>query len=82
MKEYQFKVDGVWLDVHARTPKEAVQIINSQLHLLDEPLQAPGLIQRVAIEVQRELTVDDIVVAYDLETGEAEPMTVKAKSAN
>ena len=72
LKEYQFKRESVWLDVHANTPEEAVKIINSQLHLLDEPLQAPGLIQRVQIDVRKEFSVDDLVASYDLETGESE----------
>ena len=72
MKEYQFKRGGVWLDVHAATPEEAVKIINSQLHLLDEPLQAPGLIQRVQLDVCEEFSVEDLSASYDLETGESE----------
>ena len=78
MKEYHFKRGDVWLDVHAATPEEAVKIINSQLHLLEEPLQAPGLIQRVLLDVLSKFSVEDLSASYDLETGESESFTSSA----
>jgi hypothetical protein len=67
MKEYQFKIGNAWIDVHARTATEAVSILNGQLHLLDEPLSAPGLIRRICLDIRRDVTADDIVQAYDFD---------------
>ena len=68
MKEYQFKVPyGVWLDVHANSKKEAVAILNADLHLLDEPLPAPGRIQRVQIDTRQPVTAANIASIYDLD---------------
>jgi hypothetical protein len=75
MKEYQFKIpQGVWLDVHADTPEDAVILLNSQLHLLDEPLQAPGRIQRVQVDVREPVSVKDIVGTFDLDSGESQDL--------
>lgn len=59
-KEYQFRVGNVILDVHAKSSKEAAELLNSQLPLLDDPLPAPGLIQRVVVDVPA-VSEDDIV---------------------
>jgi len=72
MKEYQFKVpNGVWLDVHADSEKEAVETLNASLPLLDEPLPAPGRIQRVQVDVREPVTAANIMSVYDLDTGES-----------
>jgi len=72
MKEYQFKIpNGVWLDVHADTEEEAVETLNAALHLLDEPLPAPGCIQRVQVDVREPVSHENIVSVYDLDTGES-----------
>lgn len=65
MKEYQFKIGNVWIDIYAETPAEAVSMLNRQLHLLDEPLPAPGLIKRVCLDIRRDVTAADIVQEYD-----------------
>ncbi len=71
MKEFQFKIpDGVWVDVHAETAGEAVELLNSQLHLLDEPLPAPGLLRRIQIDARRPVTIGEIAAVFDLKTGE------------
>ena len=71
MKEYQFRVpNGVWLDVEAETEYEAVEIVNASLHLLDEPLPAPGDIKRVQVDARELMTRNNIETIYDLETGE------------
>lgn len=70
MKEYQFKIPGMWLDVHAESEEEAVNIINASLYLLEEPLPAPGRIQRIQPDVQTPLTAKNIVSVYDLDSGE------------
>ena len=71
MKEYQFKIpSNVWLDVHAETEEEAVETLNSALHLLDEPLLAPGPIQRVQVDVRQpvsKLNIVNIVSTHDLD---------------
>ena len=67
MKEYQFKIGNIWIDVLARTAGEAVSALNRQLHLLDEPLRGPGLIQRICLEIRRELTEADIIQVYDFD---------------
>jgi hypothetical protein len=88
MKEYQFKVpSGVWLDVHANTEDEAVAIVNASLDLLDEPLSAPGAIQRVQVDVQEPMTRNNIEYVYDLDTGESfcpthPPLNDAPQSAN
>ena len=80
MKEYQFKVpNGVWLDVHALSEEEAVETLNASLHLLDEPLPAPGLIQRVQVDVREPVTAANIVEVYDLDTGEAHTPNAEAQ---
>ncbi len=72
MKEYQFKVlNEVYLDVYADSEAEAVETLNASLHLLDEPLPAPGRIQRVLVDVQEPVTSANIESVYDLDTGES-----------
>jgi hypothetical protein len=66
MKEYQFKVGNVWLDVHAESKAEAVRIVNEELPKLDEPLPAPGRLQRVQLNIRNQLTAKDIVSVYDM----------------
>jgi hypothetical protein len=66
MKEFQFKINkGFWLDVHAESEQEAVDLLNSQLHFLNEPLPAPGRIQRVQLDTIDSVTVEDIASTFD-----------------
>lgn len=77
MKEYQFKIHNVVLDVHAESEEEAVRTLNDSLHLLDEPLPAPGRIQRVLVDVQEPVSTKNIVEVYDFDTHESyEPNAV------
>ena len=71
MKEYQFRIPGVWLDVHADNEEEAVETLNDSLHLLDDPLPAPGRIQRVQLDVREPVSKANIALVYDLDTGES-----------
>ena len=71
MKEYQFKIHNVVLDVHAESEEEAVRTLNDSLHLLDEPLPAPGRIQRVLVDVQEPVSTKNIVAVYDFDTHES-----------
>jgi len=80
MKEYQFKVpNGVWLDVHADSEKEAVETLNADLHLLEEPLPAPGRIQRVQIDIRKPITAANIVSVYDFDMSESHTHNDKAQ---
>lgn len=60
----------LWMDIHADTAEEAVETLNASLSLLDEPLPAPGPIQRVQLNVNDIVGVGDIVYVYDLDKGE------------
>jgi hypothetical protein len=69
MTEYQFKIPaGVWLDIQADTAEEAVVLLNSQMHLFDEPLPAPGLIQRVQVDNRKPVTIENLVAVYNPES--------------
>lgn len=65
MKEYQFKLENVWIDVNASHAEEAVRILNDELHQLDNPISIGGGIQRVYLEITRNVTREDITQIYD-----------------
>ena len=69
MKEYQFKLENVWIDVLASEEEEAVQILNSELHRLDDPIPIGGGIERVYFEIRRDVTTEDIAQVYDRNCG-------------
>ena len=67
MQEYQFSIScRLWLDVEAETKEEAVEKVNSSLHLLEEPLSAPGEILRVVVDINRDVVPEDVEIVYKL----------------
>jgi hypothetical protein len=87
VKEYQFKIGNVWIDIDARSRVEAVRLLNRELYRLEEPLSIPGYdgwrgppsgapsgqIKRVVVDINRSATQEDIVYIYDPEGGEERP---------
>ena len=74
LKEYQLRITAdLLIDVHAHSANEALKTLKPGMRLLDEPLPAPGPLQRVQLmSVVRPPCSGDIIEVFDLAEREFE----------
>ena len=69
-KEYVFEVPcKVYMTVISVSVERAVELLNSQLSLLEEPLAAPGRIDRIDLSTPLEVTQAHVYSVYDKDSG-------------
>lgn len=63
---YTFNIDGVCIDINATSKADAVKRFNDNAAALDQPLPAPSVFQRVQLNINRKVTIKDIVEEMEI----------------